>query len=197
MRQLTYHVAVSLDGYIADPDGSFDAFPQAGDHIDALISEVPETLPGHVLSALGVESANQTYDTVLMGWNTFAVGLPHGIDDPYPHLRQFVLSRRHRPGDVGGAVRLVDTDPVALVRELKAEQSGTGIWLCGGGTIAGTLRDEIDRLVLKINPILLGSGIPLFAPSPPKPRVMTLESTRTFTSGVVMASYLTEPHRTS
>ena len=39
MRQLTYQVAVSLDGYIAAAGGSFDAFAQTGDHIDALLRQ--------------------------------------------------------------------------------------------------------------------------------------------------------------
>ena len=189
MRLLTYHVAVSLDGYIAAPDGSFDAFAQTGDHVDALIRDVPETLPGHVLSAIGITVANDTYDTVVMGWNTFAVGLPHGIDDPYPHLRQYVFSRTRQPSDVGGDVHLVGDDPTDVVRELKAESSTTGIWLCGGGALAGALRNEVDRLVLKVNPVLLGTGIRLFDSDAAESRPFVLESTRSFDSGVSMASY--------
>ena len=192
MRSLTYHVAVSIDGYIAGPDGSFDAFARTGDHIDALLRDVPETLPGHVLSAIGVDAANDTYDTVVMGWNTFAVGLPHGIDDPYPHLRQYVFSRTHQSSDVGGNVHLVADEPTQLVRRLKAEPSTKDIWLCGGGALAGALRDEIDHLVLKINPVLLGAGVPLFEPGDARSRPFTLESTRSFDSGVHMASYRVE-----
>jgi dihydrofolate reductase len=189
MRRLTYHIAVSLDGYIAATDGSFDGFAQVGDHIDALVRDVPETLPGHVLAAMGIHAPNDTYDTVVMGWNTYSVGLAYGIKSPYPHLRQHVVSRTHQPGEVGDDVRLVSGDPVALIRELKAESSTKEIWLCGGGTLARTLRNEIDRLVLKINPVLLGSGIPVFAPGPPSNRSFVLESTRAFESGVLMTSY--------
>ncbi|MGB3680777.1 MAG: dihydrofolate reductase family protein [Candidatus Microthrix parvicella] len=189
MRSLTYLVAVSLDGYIAATDGTFDAFPQTGDHIDALLRDFPETIPAHVLSAIGIEASNDTFDTVVMGWNTFAVGLRQGIDDPYPHLRQYVFSRSHGPDDVGGDVQVVADDPVELVRSLKAESSGKGIWLCGGGAIAGAVRDEIDRVVLKINPVMLGSGIPLFEPGPAPSSAIKLESSHQFESGVLMASY--------
>ena len=188
MRQLTYQVAVSLDGYIAAAGGSFDAFAQTGDHIDALLDEWPETMPGHALAALGVEATTNTFDTVIMGWNTFAVGLPHGIDSPYPHLRQYVLSRTRRLEDVGVGVELVSDDPIALVRSLKGEP-GAGIWLCGGGVVAAAVRDEIDRLVLKINPVMLGDGIPLFQPGPAPTRSFQLESSRRFDSGVLMAAY--------
>lgn len=189
MRSLVYLVAVSIDGYIAAPDGTFDAFAQAGDHVDALIEEVPETLPGHVRSAIGIDSPNHTYDTVVMGWNTFAVGLAHRVDSPYPHLRQYVFSRTHAPSEVGGDVRLVADDPVDVVRQLKAQASSKDIWLCGGGSLAAALRDEIDRLVLKVNPVVLGAGIPLFEPGDDCPRSFTLESTRTFDSGVCTVSY--------
>ena len=192
MRSLTYHVAVSIDGYIAAPDGSFDAFAQTGDHVDALIRDVPETLPGHVLSAIGIDAANDTYDTVVMGWNTFAAGLSHGIDDPYPHLRQYVFSRTHQPGEVGGDVDLVADDPIEVIRQLKAEPSTKNIWLCGGGALAGTLRDEVDRLVLKVNPVLLGTGIPLFESGGARSRPFILESTRSFDSGVHTVSYRAE-----
>ena len=189
MRPLTYHVAVSIDGYIARPDGSFEAFAQAGDHIDALVDELPETLPGHVLSAIGIESPNDTYDTVIMGWNTFAVGAAQGIDDPYPHLRQYVVGGTHRASAVGGDIHLVTDDPVDLVRRLKAESSTKGIWLCGGGTLAGALRDEIDRLVLKVHPVLLGAGVRLFGSDEAAIRQLTLESCRSFRSGVHVTTY--------
>ena len=37
-----------------------------------------------------------------------------------------------------------------------------GIWLCGGATLAGQLVDEIDELVIKRYPVVLGSGVALF-----------------------------------
>jgi dihydrofolate reductase len=189
MRELTYFVATSLDGWIADLDGGFDAFPMEGDHIAAYVNEYPETMPAPALSAMGITPTNDTFDTVLMGWNTFAVGLPHGLDDPYPHLRQFVLSRRHGADEVGPGIELTSRDPVDLVRELKRDGSERGIWLCGGGVLADAVRDEIDRLVLKINPIVLGTGRPLFAGETSDANRFDLESVRSFESGVMMAAY--------
>ncbi len=73
-------------------------------------------------------------------------------------MTQYVVSRTLAPVD-DPQVRIVDTDPVELVRALKAEE-GMDIWLCGGGNIAGQLVDEIDRLVFKSYPVLAGDGIP-------------------------------------
>ena len=61
-----------------------------------------------------------------------------------------------------------------------------GVWLCGGSTLAGALFDEIDRLVLKVNPILLGAGLPLFAS---QACGFEREDCRAFDSGVVLLSY--------
>jgi dihydrofolate reductase len=124
-----------------------------------------------------------------MGWNTFATGLPHGLDNPYPHLRQYVFSRHHTAAEVGPGVALTDQDPVQLVRTLKNADSDRAIWLCGGGVLAAALRDEIDRLILKVNPIVLGAGLPLFAGDVSVRDRFELEFVRPFTSGVIMAGY--------
>ncbi len=189
MRELTYLIATSLDGYIAAADGGYDAFSLEGDHVEAFAREIPEILPAPALAAMGVAPANATFDTVLMGWNTFAVGLPHGLDDPYPHLRQVVFSRADRTGQVGGDVEVTDRDPVEVVRELKGEPSDAGIWLCGGSALAGVLRDEVDRLVLKVNPVVLGEGLPLFGAGSSGVVKFVLESNRSFDSGVAMLTY--------
>lgn len=144
MRPLTYYVAVSLDGFIAAPDGSFDLFPTAGDHIDMILRDWRDTLPAAASVALEVQPDGSRFDTVLMGWDTYAAGLPHGVDDPYPHLRQFVLSRRHLDTTVPPGMTLTADDPQELVRRLKSEPAEAGIWLCGGGVLAASLGDEID-----------------------------------------------------
>jgi dihydrofolate reductase len=188
MRELTYFVATSLDGRIADPDGDFSAFPVEGDHIEMLKRDYPDTLPAVVLDALGLSANGLRFDTTLMGWNTYAAGFEL-TRDPYPHTRQFVFSRTRSQDDVPSGITLTGDDPVEVVRRLKKEE-GTGIWLCGGGALAAALVDEIDRLVLKINPILLLQGTPLFAGGSNQPLQFRLVASTPYESGVTVNEYV-------
>ncbi|NJK53618.1 MAG: dihydrofolate reductase [Leptolyngbyaceae cyanobacterium SU_3_3] len=161
MRKLKYYVACTLDHFIARENGSFDFFLMEGEHVADLLQTFPETIPAHVRNILGITSENQCFDAVLMGRRTYEVGLQEGITNPYPQLKQYVFSRTLEESP-DSAVELVSSDAIALVQTLK-QQSGKDIWLCGGGDLAARLFPTIDEMILKVHPILLGSGIPLFS----------------------------------
>ncbi|NIL39850.1 dihydrofolate reductase [Salinispora arenicola] len=187
MRKLVYFVAVTLDGFIAAPDGSFDFFSLEPDVAPYLVAEWPQTLPTFTHAQLGVASpAAGRFDTVLMGRVTYEPGLKLGYTSPYDHLKQYVFSRSLTPAEYPG-VEIVSGDPTAFVRQLKA-QPGRDIWLCGGGQLAGQLLDDVDELVLKLNPVVVGSGIPLVDRGF-DPHRFALTSTRPFDSGVVVLRY--------
>ncbi len=161
MRELKYYVACTVDKFIARKDGSFDCFLMEGEHVADLLKNFPETIPAHFRDKLGITAENQCFDAVLMGRRTYAVGLQEGITNPYPQMKQYVVSRTLKESP-DPKVELVSSDPLALVRELK-QQPGKDIWLCGGGDLAAALFPAIDEIILKVHPILLGSGIPLFS----------------------------------
>ncbi|MGA4948812.1 dihydrofolate reductase family protein [Streptomyces lydicamycinicus] len=167
MRRLVYCIASTLDGFIAGPDGADptgpDGFwPIADDYVKHLAAELPEVLPVQARSAFGITGEGTRFDTVLEGRRTYEIGLRVGITDAYPHLRHLVFSRTLTQSP-DPAVELVATDPVAKVRELKGSD-GKDIWLLGGSALAGALYPEIDQLIVKLSPLTLGSGIPLFSP---------------------------------
>lgn len=189
MRKLVYYVASTLDGFIAAPDGSYDFFPLVPepDLLAHLVAEWPQTFPVFAHAQLGIESPPAgRFDAVLMGRGTYDPGLKMGVTSPYAHLKQYVFSRS-LPASDDPQVEIVDGDPVALVRELK-RQPGGDIWLCGGGQLAGQLLDEVDELVVKLNPIVAGSGIPL-ADRGFAPHRFTLVEARPFGSGLVLLRY--------
>lgn len=159
MRKLTYYIGSSVDGFIAGPGGSVDFFPLTDDVMAYIVAEFPETLPTHIRTSLRVEQANRCFDTVIMGRATYDPALKEGITSPYSHLKQYVATRSLASSPDPGVS--ITSDPVATVRELKQED-GAGIWLAGGAKLAGTLLPEIDELIVKIYPVAVGSGLPLF-----------------------------------
>jgi dihydrofolate reductase len=147
MRELVYDVAVSLDGFIAGPDGDVSRFPFEGPHVDAYQARLA------------------SYGTVLMGRTTYESGYAWGLkpgERAYPHLDHVVMSSSlSLPA---GSDVCVSREPVAdVVARLKAEP-GPAIYLCGGGLLAGALAQAglIDRLCLKVAPIVIGAGVRLF-----------------------------------
>ena len=96
MRELVYYVAVSIDGYIAGPDGEFDAFLFEGDHAGYITAELPDAIPTHIAGQLGIAQRRERFDTVLMGAATYAIGLPDA-PSPYRHLDQYVFTHREIP----------------------------------------------------------------------------------------------------
>ena len=187
MRKLTYYVATSADGCIAGPGGETDFFPFEGDHIAGLYEELPETFPVHAREALGFAFGEpKRFTTVVMGRRTYEPALELGITDPYAPLETLVFSTT-LPAGVTGGVTVTSEDPRAVVQALKRRGHG-GIWLCGGAELAGTLAEEIDELIIKLNPVLAGDGIRL-AHAPFHPRALALKSKRVFESGVVVLSY--------
>ena len=170
MRKLVYLVATSLDGMMARADGSFDCFPTKGDHI------------ADYLKAL------ESFDAVLMGRKTYEVGLKVGVTNPYPRMKSYVFSRSLKKSP-DAAVQLVSTSAAEFVHALKSE-AGRDIYLCGGGVLAASLWAArlIDEVVLKVNPLLIGAGLPLFA-EVDRPVLLELISSKIYNSGVVLLSY--------
>ena len=91
---------------------------------------------------------------------SYEIGLADGHTNAYRHLRSIVFSTTMTESP-DSSVELVPTDPLTRVRELK-EEGGNGIWLCGGGHLAATLRPDIDGIVLKLHPVVAGAGVRLF-----------------------------------
>jgi dihydrofolate reductase len=166
-RRLRYSVAISLDGYIADPDGGFDWIPAD-----------PEIDFAAFLSGI---------DTVVMGRKTFEVTLTQGTEG-VAGKNNFVFSRTLNPAEFPN-VTVISDDPCATVARLK-EQDGKDIWLFGGAEMFATLArgNLVDTVEVGIVPTILGSGIPLISP-PVDPLRLELESSETFPGGILLIKY--------
>ena len=171
MRKLKYHVASTIDGFIAHLDHTIDGFVAEGEHVTGYL-----------------ESLRNDYDTVLMGRRTYEFGFQFGVTNPYPWMKQYVLSRTMKRSPDPN-VELVSQNIIDFVRGLK-EAAGKAIYLCGGADLAGRLIAEgmVDEIILKLNPVAFGSGIPLFSGAV-KQIDMELTGSKVYASGVVLLNY--------
>lgn len=187
MRELIYYVAATLDGFIARDDGSLGGFPMDDEFLAHLLEEFPETIPAHLRAPEDTRD-NKWFDSVLMGRKTYEVGLAVGVTNPYPTLEQYLFSRtmEESPDE---RVELVSENAARRVEDLK-QGTGRAIWLCGGADLAATLLEAglIDKLIVKLNPVLFGSGIPLFS-ARIEPTALELTGSKTFASGHVILHY--------
>jgi len=186
VRRLVYVVGASVDGFIAGPAGEVDFYPVTDDVVALLATELADTLPAHARARLGVAEAPQRFDTVVMGRATYEPALAVGITSPYAPLRQLVVSRTLDDAR-DFEVEIVRDDPVAVVRALKAEP-GRDVLLVGGGRLAGALLGEVDELVVKLYPVVAGSGVPVFD-APFAPTALTLTASRVLERATVVLSY--------
>ncbi|MCX4819300.1 dihydrofolate reductase family protein [Streptomyces sp. NBC_01142] len=189
MRKLSYFIAASIDGFIGAPGGEADFFTSfvGGDFLEYLKTDCQDTLPTMARQAFGIDDApNTQFDTIIQGRVSYDIALDGKVTSPYAHLREYVASRSIKDSpDLH--VEIVSGDVVAKIRELKRED-GLGIYLCGGASLAGQLKDEVDELVIKTYPVVLGSGMPMFA-AEFEISDFTLDSVRTFDNGVLVRKY--------
>jgi dihydrofolate reductase len=168
MRLLKYYVATTADGFIAHPDGSVDGFLTEGAHITDYLESL------------------KAFDTALMGRATYEFGVRYGITNPYPWMKSYVFSKTMQSSPDEN-VRLVSSDAAEFVSVLK-EEPGGDIYLCGGQSLATALLPLIDELILKVNPVLIGSGKALFESSA-SPVKLELTKTKVYDNGVVFLHY--------
>ncbi|MFH8973943.1 dihydrofolate reductase family protein [Streptomyces sp. NPDC017890] len=190
MRKLTYFIACSIDGFIGGPDGDASFMVPFVDEefLAFLTSEYPETLPTHGRRPLGIDDLpNKRFDTIIQGRASYDLALKEGITSPYAHLREYVASRTLTESPDPN-VEIIRADLAGKVRALKAEDSAFGIYLCGGSAVAGELIDEVDELVIKTYPVVLGAGMPMFG-SGFQISEFVPETMRTFGNGVVVRTY--------
>ena len=187
MRKLIYYISLSIDGFIAGPDDEVDFYPGSDEYMAWMVDDYSDALPGHIRQQFGrADAALTRFDTVVMGRRTYDPALQLGVTSPYPHLRQYVVSRSLEQPDP--EVTIVADDVVDTVRALKAEDSPLHIYLAGGGRLAGQLLDEIDELVIKRYPVAAGAGLPAFGPDF-SPTVFALDAVRSFEGGNLVEWY--------
>ena len=183
MRRVSYSMHVSLDGYIVGPDGDFGWTPPD----EEVFRFVTDEIRGVGVYLLG----RRLYETMLY-WET--ADQDPSLDDArlewaaiWKPLRKVVFSTTLSA--VQGNARLASGGLAEEIERSRAEP-GEGDVAIGGATLAAEAAalGLIDEYRPRVNPVLVGGGIPFF---PQRERRVDLElvETRTFSSGVVYVRY--------
>ena len=183
MRNVTYSMSASLDGYIVGPDGGFDWGGPEPDVFRFWIDEIRQ-VGVHLLG-------RRLYETMLY-WET-------AVDDPSLSEAELEWTALWNPlpkvvfsstlSEVQGNARLASGGLAEEIERLRAEP-GEGDIAIGGATLAAQAAelDLIDEYQVMVYPVLVGGGIPFFARNERRVDLELLE-TRTFSSKVVYLRY--------
>ncbi|HXB20263.1 MAG TPA: dihydrofolate reductase family protein [Candidatus Solibacter sp.] len=169
MRNVVLGLGISLDGYIARPDGAVDFLFMPKDY--------------------SMASFFAGIDTAIMGRKTYDVAKSMGGGSfGGSEMVSYVLSRTLPPGERDGLI-FTRQSPAALISQLR-KRPGKHIWLMGGGELARDFlkADLVDELYLGVVPVLLGQGIPLFPSSFPQ-RDFSLVENKTYSKGLISLKY--------
>ncbi|MEH6936318.1 dihydrofolate reductase family protein [Bacillus sp. JJ664] len=143
-RNIILYIGTSIDGYIANDDGTLEWLETTEVEGDS-----------------GYNSLLERIDTVVMGKGTYDVIRGFDIDYPYSTYKNYVFSKSLSGSDEYAL--FINEDVKSFVNNLK-QKPGKDIWLIGGGHLAREFFKEnlIDEFQLDIAPIVLGKGISLY-----------------------------------
>jgi dihydrofolate reductase len=168
-------VGVSLDGFIAREDGSFDF------------------LGPHSPEDRAYEEFMRTVDAVVMGRKTFETVL--SFDEwPYGTRLVMVLSRTLSEAELppGANCEFTKQSPRGILDDL-ASRGLKHAYIDGGGTIQSFLREGlIQEIMVSYAPVLIGKGIRLFGDLPEDVRLELRKST-VYPNGRIRNEYRVAP----
>lgn len=174
MSKVVLYTAVTIDGFIARPDGNLDWLHATPD---------PET------GDYGYEELLANTEVIIMGRKTYDEVIGYGIDWPYKNFRTYVVTQNRNfiPGTP--STHILTDDIKEFVLEQK-QRSRKDIWLVGGGQLNTHFINDglIDRMILTIIPKMLGDGIRLFANKGVESG-WKLVSVQSFNTGLVNLTY--------
>jgi len=171
-RKLYLFIAMSLDGFIAKPDGNID-------FLSAVEKEGED---------YGYSSFIQKVDTVILGRKTYEKILSMGMKNHYGDRLVYVLSHSTLEGSEN--IRYYQGTLPDLIAKIRSEP-GKHIYCDGGAeTIHQLLTEDLaDEIIVSVIPVLLGDGIALFKGGLDE-KLLSLQSVTSFEKGLVQLHYV-------
>ncbi len=186
MGSLIVEQIISADGYAAELDGSIDFFVNARSINEADQDQL------QLLERVGAIVMGRTTFGMFAGYWPDADPLEEPVAVPLNTLPKYVVSNTlsHAPwGESGQSATVLRGDGVASVRKLRERVDGDLI-VWGSLTLCDALlrAGEVDRLRLRMVPLLIGAGRS-FAPADIGQRTLALQSVRQYPHGLVVLEY--------
>lgn len=185
MRKVILQEFVTIDGFAADPNGEMDFIGEYAARNDLSFQT-------------DAERFLDTVDTMLLGAGTyklFAGYWPEATEegtfaDKLNALSKVVASSTLKRAPWGEWEKTeITSNPSEKIAQLK-EQTGKNIVVWGSLTLVQSLMKEalIDEYQLRVCPVVLGAGTPLFADGIAAPDMDLVES-KTYDAGMVLLRY--------
>jgi dihydrofolate reductase len=186
MRKIISFMHISLDGFVAGPNGEMNwikAEQEIFDHVEKRISEGNTALYGRV--------TYQMMENYWPGAGERPGATKHEIEHSawYSKTHKLVLSKTMKDADLPNTT-IISDQLSNNINKIK-QTAGKEILLFGSPTATHSLMDLnlIDGYWLFVNPIILGDGIPLFKNIKDKIK-LDLLNTRSFNCGVTELNYI-------
>jgi len=185
MRKLKLQMHMSLDGFVAGPEGQLDWIGSFGSD-QALNDLINALLDSSDTIILGRKTTNE----IVNYWENVADNQP---DSPeYPVAKKLVQMRKiafskQQSVIKGRNVEVENGDLKTAVQALKNEP-GKDIIVYGGAQFVSTLiaYDLIDEYHLFINPIAIGDGLKIFKDKKP----LKLKKSTPYSNGIILDTYI-------
>ena len=187
MRKLVLLAHISLDGFVAGSKGELDGFPQGDDNLGFvcdLTKKADAALFGRISYQLLDAYWPKARDRRSATKNEIA------YSNWYNYAKKIVISKTIDPKNAKDKTTIISRNMVEEIRKIK-ELPGKDILIFGSPSIVKPLMDKgvIDIYWLFVNPVLFGSGIPLFHALKNKMN-FKVTATRLFSNGEIAVQYI-------
>jgi dihydrofolate reductase len=183
MRKLKLQMQVTVDGYVAGPEGQLDWMTfEMGPELEAFINHLTDTSDTILLGRKMTDGFIKYWEHVV----TQEDSREHAFAQKMVGLPKVVFSKTLHHIE-GKNVRVENGDMADAVKQLKG-RPGKDIIVYGGATFVSSLIEHglIDELNFFVNPVAIGSGMQVFKGKKP----LKLAHSTAYPSGIVVNSYL-------
>lgn len=186
MRKLKLQVQMTIDGFVAGPDGQLDWMWATGERDESLMRYINELA--------------DSCDTILMGrkmtkgfidhWENVVDNQPDSQEQPLAqrmvNMRKIVFS--HTQTAINGRNLAVENGDLATAIQALKEAPGKDIIVYGGANFLSSLISQnlIDEYYIFRNPVAIGNGLSIFK----EQKLLKLDSSTTYKNGKVVEKYL-------